>query len=71
MFSNPKPVVPKTAQVQELQDHAIGCGGGDPYIAELVREAREAGFPMSSRQSEPHRSEVGDFRPPGFEDERD
>lgn len=71
MFSNRKPVVPETAPVHELEDHVIGCGGGDPYIAQLVKEARDAGFPICPRQSEPRRFDVGDFRPPGFEDERD
>jgi hypothetical protein len=45
--------------------HAVG--GGDPYIAELIRGARLSAELAGGSTSAPQRDELTNFYPPGYE----
>lgn len=53
--------------VPDLHANLFAVGGGDLYIAELVREARMQGGDIRSDGSEQKRDELSNSRPPGYE----
>lgn len=57
----------QSVDVGDLDGKCFAVGGGDPYIAELVQEARRAGYEVSEPLSTRLSAEGSTFRPPGFE----
>jgi hypothetical protein len=51
----------------DLHGACFAVGGGDPYIAELVQEARRAGYEVSEPLTTRLSAEGSTFCPPGFE----
>lgn len=50
-----------------LSDFECCIGGGDPYISDLVDEARRAGFPVVEQvRSQDTERELSRFRPDGL-----
>lgn len=64
--SNQPPVL-ALPSVDSLNFHDAVVGGGDQRIADLVNEARAQGYTIQERTSGPLGTELGHYRPPGFE----
>lgn len=70
----PTPYSPKSTPpaidpvgIDALHAKCFGVGGGDPYIAELVRESRNAGYEVKESLTRRVSPDLSTFRPPGFE----
>jgi hypothetical protein len=62
-------VPPVTESLGEIDLHGefFGVGGGDPYIAQLIQEARAKGLEVCERTYGRRQPESLTFRPPGYE----